>query len=456
MRARKEVLAGLMAALVAFAVARAPAVFAADGSSPGARRSIGGWPSRGSEAATLRIFYTNPTLVRAGERVLMPVDVVCATAEGHACRADVTLGVRVGDEGWGLTAAASSPYLKFDLTGPARRAIEGGRSGAVDFFIRAAGPAGATASLGGPEAGRPLRFFVTRDMAAVDIPEIPFGRVRRGRTQVYLPWGSGPMRAGLSPGLESATVGPSSFDVDGAGRVVLADGLQDRVARFLGGRLLDQAELPIGTSTVVAAAPGGRTYAVEPSAQGVVMRALEGSTTVSPSRPVAQGTVSEAQVVSGTAFVRVLPLDAWVPGTAGDEGPLAWVPGLPTGEGQLVRIGLDRSVRVATIRGDRVVEAFELRSRRRLGEVALARPDGDGGYVLAVHVARDEPDHGDQFQVIHLMNGRIAATFAVASDSFTDMLPLARFRLGPEGAVYQMKTFPDGLRIVRFDLGEDR
>jgi hypothetical protein len=50
--------------------------------------------------------------------------------------------------------------------------------------------------------------------------------VLAGRTVLALPWGSGPMRAGLAPGNESATLGPSSFDVDAAGRIFLLDGLQ--------------------------------------------------------------------------------------------------------------------------------------------------------------------------------------------------------------------------------------
>ena len=33
----------------------------------------------------LRAYYTAPVLVRSGERVVIPVDVVCATADGRAC-----------------------------------------------------------------------------------------------------------------------------------------------------------------------------------------------------------------------------------------------------------------------------------------------------------------------------------------------------------------------------------
>src|SRR5438046_2765020 len=74
----------------------------------------------------------------------------------------------------------------------------------------------------------PLAVYVTRDLPVVRVPAVPFGQVQRPQTVLSLRWGSGPARAGLEPGLESATVGASSFDVDAAGRIYLIDSLQDR------------------------------------------------------------------------------------------------------------------------------------------------------------------------------------------------------------------------------------
>ena len=67
-------------------------------------------------ANSLQIYYTSPVLSRAGERVLMPVQVVCVTAAGTACRATVTLGTRAPGEAWRYSTTAASPGLTFDLT----------------------------------------------------------------------------------------------------------------------------------------------------------------------------------------------------------------------------------------------------------------------------------------------------------------------------------------------------
>jgi hypothetical protein len=44
------------------------------------------------------------------------------------------------------------------------------------------------------------------------------------------------------------------------------------------------------------------------------------------------------------------------------------------------------------------------------------------------------------------------ATFAVPSGDFATVPPLSRFVLDPRGDLFQLRTSPDGARIVRFDL----
>ena len=95
---------------------------------------------------------------------------------------------------------------------------------------------------------------------------------------------------------------------------------------------------------------------------------------------------------------------------------------------------------------------MELRSAHRFGEVALAEPYGAGGYVVVVRVWRSRPKPADQFQVIHISGGRVIQTFAVSSRSFADTPPLSRFRIGPDGSLYQLATGSSGIRIVRFEL----
>ena len=406
------------------------------------------------DGTALRVYYTNPVLVRAGERVLMPVDVVCATAEGDACAAMVTLGTRVGGEQWHLARIPSSPFLTFDLTRAASRAIARAASGAVEFFIRAEGPGGVTAELGEPEAGRALRFFAVRSLRTLKTPSSSSTRLRHGRVELFLPWGTGPLRAGLAPGNESATIGPSSFDVDAAGRIHLADPLQRRVVTFEGRRLVEQTNLDVGVNAILAVDASGRAYLADRSQDGAAIRSISGDGSATDPQ-IVEGAPSEIQAVAGSAYLRSVPLDA----VHRVDGATRWsggtvLPGLPVPGGNLVRSGRDHSVRLAVVADQVVREAFALSTELSVGEVALARSDGHGRYLVVMHVVGH--DGGDRFQVVRVAGGRVAETFAVATDSFTDAVPLARFRVGPDGDLYQLKSFPDGIRVVRFGLGGGR
>src|SRR5438128_10423765 len=121
-----------LSALVTLAVlmAVAPIFRAVAGPSP---RGSGGRVS-GEAAKYLEIYYSSPVLVRAGERVRMPVDVVCATARGRPCSTTVTLGTQVGSEPWSLLSAPAASGLQFDVTAPAARAVATATSASVRFF----------------------------------------------------------------------------------------------------------------------------------------------------------------------------------------------------------------------------------------------------------------------------------------------------------------------------------
>jgi hypothetical protein len=122
-------------------------------------------------------------------------------------------------------------------------------------------------------------------------------------------------------------------------------------------------------------------------------------------------------------------------------------------DAQLLRVVTEDYLRLATVSGDRVADPIEVRFAQRLGEVALAEPDGSSGYWAVVHVWRSDPSPADQFQVVHLAGGQIVDTFAVGDSRFADTPPLGRFRLGRDGYLYQLMTGSDGMRIVRYGLG---
>ncbi len=152
------------------------------------------------------------------------------------------------------------------------------------------------------------------------------------------------------------------------------------------------------------------------------------------------------------AFVHVLPLDAWVSGT-GDDG--SWlVSGRPLGDGnQLLRVVTGDGVRLGTVAGQAVSHAVELRFSQHVGEIALAEPDGAGGYLAVVRTWRAGTNPADQFQVVRLGPGGSVRTFALPRAEYAAVPPASRFRLGRDGALYQMTSSPAGMRIVRYDLG---
>jgi len=88
-----------------------------------------------------------------------------------------------------------------------------------------------------------------------------------------------------------------------------------------------------------------------------------------------------------------------------------------------------------------------------LGDLAFASPDGAGGYVA---VARVVTSAGDQYEVAHVGADLRVDAFAVPGHQFAGTMPQAQFRLGPNGALYQLRTSPDGVRIVRYAMGGNR
>jgi hypothetical protein len=422
---------------------------------------VGGGALKGSVAArpvlaspgdaavgVLQLFYTPPVLVRAGERVLVPVDVVCATPAGTSCDATVSVAARAGAEAWHRVEAPGVKGMRFDLTAPASRASGAGRTGRVDFYLSARDASGRSTSLGSAVA--PLSFYVVPDLPVVKVGAIAFGRVRRGRAVLSLPWGSGPMRAGIQPGIEAATLGPSSFDVDAAGRISVADSLQGRVAVFRDGALLRQTRLSLSARADIAVGAGGRTFVADREHRTVTVRTIGSTSRVESTSSIGSAAGWQIHATATGAFVNALPLDAWI----GADSPLGPpLQGMPSSsDTRVIRLGTERSVRIGLVRGDQVESAVEITSPVRFGEVALADADGAGGLVVVVHVWRSAPTAADQYRVIHIRNGRVIETFAVANAKFAETPPLSRFRLAPNGDLYHLATRPSGMSIDRYAM----
>jgi hypothetical protein len=413
------------------------------GSVPMLRSAAVSGSRAGAEPAPrlLEIYAASPVLVRAGERVRLPVQVVCATSAGESCPASVTMAARsAGDSRWRVRTTPATPDLEFDLSAVAGRA--GADGGSVEFFVRARGPAGSTAAL--------------QQIPVVHAPTIPFGRVQTATTVLFLPWGSGPNRAGLVPGREGATLGPSSFDVDAKGRIYLADAIQDRIAVFSRGRRVRQIPIALGARADVALTGAGAIFAIDRSGSNVTLRRIDPAGRVGAALSLGPAIGGQIRTDGQGAVVDLLPQDQWVAVVADRFGwltPSGTSSGRPVHGAQILRAIDDHSLRLGTVSGTRVVDAVEVRFPHLLGEVALVESDGSGGYWAVVHVWRSTPSPADQFQVVHIADGRIVESFATGDARFADTPPLGRFRLGPDGNLYQLMTGSDGMRIVRYGLG---
>jgi hypothetical protein len=401
---------------------------------------------------SVHLFARSPVLVRVGERVRIPVDAVCATSKGTVCPTDVVLRYSAGGA-WSSAAAEASPGLRFDTSAWSRSV------GVVRFRVTASPENGRSVSIPRRGQGGSLAYYVTDDMPSVAVPSVPVGTVTAGKTVLSLPWGTGLARAGFRPGLESSAVGPSSFDVDGAGRVLVSDELHGRVAVFSGSTLVRQTLLELSPRTDVAFGDGGGSFvASDPMASGsqVSVAALDPSGGITAIAPIgaADESTSELRTAGPKPYLHLLPLDGWLQADASESSPLTGMP--LAGGGQLLKVVDGNAVRLGTVDDDEVTDAVELTFSTNVGELALAEPDGEGGYIAVVHVWQETPTCADQYQIVHVSADLDVSTFAIANRHYTDTMPLSKFRLGADGNLYVLQSTATGIRIVRYDLGGAR
>ena len=419
-------------------------------------------PSRLPREGTLEIYYSPPVLVGAGERVGMPVDVACSSPSGVACEANLTVGARQGPQRWAFASAKAGPGIEVDLTalaGAAGRAAHAGGTASVRFFLRAGDDLGRTIALPTRAERSPLSFYVVSRLRTLDVPPVGFGEVREPRTVLFLPWGTGKGRAGLSLGAEAPTLGPPAYDVDASGRIHLLDVFQGRVAVFEGGALVHEDPTHTAALHDIGLSGDGAAFTIgrRANSDSVVVRTI-GSDSTEP-LTVGEGIPSAISVRGSGPYIRLLPLDAWIPAIP-DPGASRWDDlhvGRPLDHArELLSVVRGNALRLGVLDHGNVEHPIELRFHQAIGEAALAEPFGRGGYLAVVRVWREGPAGADQYQVVTVGADDTVNTFAVASDSFAEANPLSRFRVGRNGALYQMTSSSDGLRIVRFDLGGDR
>ena len=184
-----------------------------------------------ADAALRDVLHTPPSLVEQGHSMELRYDVVCqADAFGRPCTPAGSVFVRQEGE---------LEYRRIAL------AAAGGTVLAATVDVPTQGVAyyaviddGAGSSMTVPTAGAaaPQRAWAVPAFTPVSLGTHTFGLARKpGGRAVTAAWGAGAGALGLLTGRELARIGPSAFDVDGNGNVVVLDQVNDRLARYPAG-----------------------------------------------------------------------------------------------------------------------------------------------------------------------------------------------------------------------------
>lgn len=395
-----------------------------------------------------------PTVLTVpGEPVRLRYGLVCTPrADGLPCDGSGTVYLRAGQTGafrpYALQRGDESEEGRYYLDVPPD--VAGSRDGFSYYAVLRDDMTDAFFAVPSGGADAPQVSLPLRRAISVQLGAHVFGATKPPDERVAAAaWGSGAQEVGLAGSRELGFEGPSSFDVEPDGTVDVLDSVNGRIQRWTrGGResvpldgeaqLADLAAEPDGSFDVLDEDDTLRSYRQDGSrkwAQKLADRTW-------------------AKLAHGPEVLQQ-PSEQWMPVAAG-PAPLTRAEQrrgahaakhVANGHGLLVdRVG-ERELRVALEHGNAPLRGWRVTSETPLGEVQLAEAHGNG--VLVVTRAYNEDR--DEFVVLLLDAHGLVQTFSVASDSWTETAPLARFRLA-HGALYRFRTTQSGAVVDRFDL----
>jgi hypothetical protein len=396
-----------------------------------------------------------PLLLRLpGEPVRLRYAIVCAPHDdGRPCDGSGTVYIRAGDSGpfraLPLERGGESKDGRYYADVPAELA-----SGRFSYYAvlrddstgtAVTVPSGGAAA---PQVSVPLRAPVTVELGRHD-----FGRVRTPDALVVAAaWGSAPQDVGLAGSRELGYSGPSSFDVEPDETVDLLDSVNGHVLRSKNRRV---QLVPLGTPAELADFAAETDGSFDVLEKSGTLRRYRADGAQAWAQKLADRTWDKLAHGPAGPIVLQQPSEQWMPLTnqaapltraaqaraAQDGRPLAG------GRGLVVELASAGELRVAETAGPSVLRAWRVTSETPLGEVQLAEPRGDAIVV----VTRAYTDDRDEFVVLVLDRNGLAESFSVASGSWTETAPLARFRLAA-GGLYRLHTTQAAAVVDRFDL----
>jgi hypothetical protein len=400
--------------------------------------------------------HVPPVLTLPGEPVRLRYALVCTPRDdGRPCDGSGTVYLRAGRSGafrpYRLRRDDDSREGRYYLDVPA--AISEAAEGFSYYAILRDVSSGATVSVPSGGADAPQSSLRLRRAAPIALGRHAFGALRSPDARVAAAgWGFAPQNVGLAGSRELGFIGPSSFDVEPDGTIDLLDSVNGRVLRWAHGRR-DVVSLGAAAQLADFAVDGDGSFDV--LGPRAVLRSFQRDGAPRWTQRLSDRTW--AKLAHGPAGPVVLqqPSEQWMP-VAEDGAPLtrpqqaraAHVEKmLASGDGVLVaRVG-EGELRVAEVRAGAILRGWRITSDTPLGEVQLTESRG----ARIVVVTRAYTEDRDEFVVLVLDRFGLAARFSVASDSWTETAPLARFRLA-RGSLYRLRTTETGAFVDRFDL----
>jgi hypothetical protein len=401
------------------------------------------------------ILHTPVLLARADKPVELSFDVVCGAAKdepGGQCSPSGSVFVRpAGGSKFAELALERESDGLLSAVVPATDARAG-----FDYFARIDNGRGQTASLPEAEASAPQHVWPLEGWTTVDLGAAHFGRTRAPSSVVgAFSWGRADSAIGLDSGREQSRIGPSAFDVAPDGSVVVLDQVNRRLVRLR--PAAEPSHLPIdfaGGEGDLAVGDDGAIFVLDSSGTPLVRSFTTAGAPIAVTR-LAETTADMVRAGPGGPLVHAYPSEMWLPTGAGrppltPEQQLAGA--LPArsvedGLGVVVRAS-PGEVKLALVRGDRLVHTWLLHAESSFGEVQLAEPYGDGMVV----VVRLWNETQAEFRVLRLAPDGLVESFSVAPGEWAETASLSRFRLHGS-SLYQLRSDPSGVEIARFEIG---
>lgn len=428
----------------------------------------------GGAGPNLEVLHTPPLLVDRGERVPLAFEVVCRFREPEAGEQLLpsTMCSPTGD--LYVRAAGDMQFAKVSLEVNERRLTallpQRYTAGAgFDYYAEVENGLGDLATLPPGGLNAPQHAWTVSDWTSIDLGVHSFGHTRPpDETVAAAGWGNADKDVGLSGGFDSARIGPSAFDVLPGGSVLVLDQVNRRLARYGKAGALGHISIPFaGGEGDLSVESDGTMYVLDSggSAATPIVRSLDPSGRAVTATSLAEPSADMIRVGPRGALVHSYPSEQWL--AAGTStAPLARFGQVRNarparavlGSLEMVIRAFPNEARLAVVQGERVVNAWRIRSSTSLGEIQIAELDAgvspqlwmSGGRPV-VAVLRIWTEEQSEFQVLQLTPKGLVGEFAVTPYEWADSASLSVFRFR-QGVLYQMRSDPSGFKVVAFRI----